>query len=65
MTIKSCRDCSFLEASRVYTEDSFEYVQQWRCKARDGRLIDRYVEWTDKIPVPKWCPLRATSLVAK
>lgn len=54
--IESCKECRHCEMSRVYTGDSFEFVQAATCK-KAGKEIDGYVETFDDVPVPKWCPI--------
>lgn len=55
--VTSCRDCPHLYKERVYTADSFEYVEKFTCKA-NNRVISGYVEWHDKLEIPKWCPAK-------
>lgn len=57
ITIKSCEECPFLKKETVYTSDSFEHVEKWICKKQRNKVIGGYIDWTDKVEVPKWCPI--------
>jgi len=57
--IERCNQCSKLEAMACPTEDSWERAENWYCSGHeDVPKIAGYVEWNDKVPVPKWCPMR-------
>jgi len=57
LKIESCKDCPFHSATRDFTEDSFEYVEKWRCE-KLMKFIRRYVDWYDKDKfIPDECPL--------
>ena len=59
LPITGCDKCPNRSSSRYYTEDSFEYVFDWRCEATDRKRITLH-EWNDPVPaIPEWCPLRA------
>jgi len=58
LEITNCSKCPNLVAERYYTADSWEQVYNWFCEAKDNKKIQGYVEWNDKIDIPKWCPLR-------
>lgn len=62
--MKSCRGCKFLDQSRVYTADSWEYVEKWKCNVK-SEVIYEYVEMFDKTVVPVWCPLIEGRINAK
>lgn len=56
LDINNCTECPHHKRSRVYTEDSFEHIEEWFCKKAD-RKISGYVEWRDNVAIPNWCPL--------
>jgi hypothetical protein len=58
LEIKSCKECPHFEERRMYTADSFENAYDWFCKKENGKKIAGYVEWTDNVEVPEWCPLK-------
>lgn len=58
LEFKSCKDCPFLDTKAVSTSDSFERPESWHCAKKDGKTIDGYVDWYDKIPIPDWCPIK-------
>jgi hypothetical protein len=55
--IKDCSECPNFQSERVYTADSFETVYTWKCTPHN-RIIKRYVETFDKVPIPEWCPIK-------
>jgi len=55
--IKDCSECPNFQSKRVYTADSFENVFTWKCTP-EKRIIRKYVETFDKVPIPEWCPLK-------
>jgi hypothetical protein len=57
--IDSCAKCPNLSDQRHYTGDSWEMVFEWKCKAKDNKLIG-YEEGSDKPSIPNWCPLPET-----
>ncbi len=63
MKLKSCSQCGFINVERMYTADSFEFANDWFCKAKDGKKIAGYVETFDKPLVPDWCPLRKAGMI--
>lgn len=62
--MKSCRECKYLDQQRVYTADSWEYVEKWTCKVKN-EVVYEYVEMFDKTDVPEWCPLILARVNAK
>jgi hypothetical protein len=64
LDIKTCQECPFIKKDRHYTSDSFELAFDWFCTRKKEKGHDKkisgYVEWheEDKVPVPKWCPLK-------
>ena len=59
LDIKSCKECPHFKETRIYTADSFEMPFDWFCKKKNGKKISGYVEWHDKIEIPKWCPAKS------
>lgn len=55
--IKSCKQCPHFYSKRLYTADSFEMPFDWFCK-KEHKKIAGFVEGSDKIPIPDWCPAR-------
>lgn len=63
LKITSCQKCPNFTSQRYYTGDSFEHVEEWRCKAQaqNHQRIALY-EWPESKPkIPDWCPLREQS----
>lgn len=58
IVIKDCRGCPFFKSTPAYTEDSFERPEDWFCGKKNGKKIAGYVDWNDKVEVPKWCPIK-------
>jgi len=59
LPITSCDKCPNRGVERYYTEDPFEDIYQWNCKAVAFKRITLH-EWNDPVPaIPEWCPLRA------
>lgn len=56
--ISNCCECKNHDIRRIYTGDSFEYVEGVYCTACNDRLVvsdDRDVrKYAD---IPDWCPL--------
>lgn len=59
LNIKTCKECPFFRAERMYTADSFERPFDWFCDKKDGKKIAGYVEWHEEksVEVPEWCPI--------
>lgn len=61
--IKDCRECPHFEINGSYSTDGFDHGDDWYCK-REQRQIAKFVEWTDKMEVPNWCPIKVNDFVA-
>jgi hypothetical protein len=62
LKIDSCSECPFLKTEKVYTGDSFEDIQKWKCKKARDKVITSCHEWSDKLPaIPSWCPILITA----
>jgi hypothetical protein len=57
LQISSCDQCPNLMQAPHRTEDWFEIVNEWKCRAADGKRITLH-EAFDKPAIPEWCPLR-------
>jgi hypothetical protein len=61
LKIQCCNRCPHFKSERYYTEDSWEYVIEWKC----GNMRERhiyYMEAFDKEPeIPDWCPLEPSN----
>ena len=58
LKITNCQKCPNFGSQRYHTGDSFEYVEEWKCKASAGKRI-ALQGWSDATPkIPQWCPLR-------
>lgn len=56
--ISSCTECMNFLSERIYTSDSWDFVQKWSCK-KYNIIIDGYHDVFDDDPgIPKECPLK-------
>ena len=64
--LETCSKCPHFECTGAYTADSWERPENWWCQHPDvlnselgevHKKIAGYVEWTDKIAIPDWCPI--------
>lgn len=55
--IKSCKECPHFQSEIVRTSDSFERPEKWTCK-KSNKVISNWVDWYDKVEIPKWCPVK-------
>ena len=56
--IKGCKECPFVDISRDYTADSWEHCEKYVCKKQHNKIIERYVDWNEKVAVPDRCPIK-------
>lgn len=59
--IDNCSECDNCIITNVPTYDSWERPEKWACGivTDNGKhkIITGYHEWSDKTPVPDWCPI--------
>ncbi len=60
LEIITCKECPFHKRGNAYSTDGWDRMEDWLCSKKNDTLIQEGVEWheEDKIPVPKWCPIR-------
>lgn len=49
--------CPFHKITGTGSTDGFDRGEDWHC-TKANKPIMGFVEWTDKVCIPEWCPLR-------
>ena len=57
LEIKSCQECPFWEEGDRRSTDDFDSGHDWFCKKKNNKKIAGFVEWHEKVEIPKWCPI--------
>lgn len=53
--IKTCEECPFHRALKVYTGDTFEDVREIQCRKLHNKVVHT-LDWNEKSTVPDCCP---------
>lgn len=57
LEITSCKQCPFWKEGPRESTDGWDSGNDWNC-TKANKLIAGFVEWYDKIEIPKWCPVK-------
>lgn len=53
--IDNYKQCPNFKITGVDSTDGFDRGEDWFC-SKANKQIANFVEWRDKVEVPKWCP---------
>jgi hypothetical protein len=63
INISDCTSCPFHKTTRQYTADSWERADDWWCTQTGKDIkVASYVEWTNDVEIPDWCPIMVKEL---